>query len=173
MSALEPQHSSDIMVPLDRVYVINEHDFVIDWGDQRVESLTDGRYFPAPAIESRHEISQYELEQLQRAGYINGYDDHFVFLDVHAVTYGHEQQRQYYLHTRLTKDYRADVEGWLQLANLSNELSVRVQRNFVIIRGKSGLGFPALETALAAQARIVRQVPQLAQTVVAFIEVLA
>ena len=75
MSSSASHDSSDIMIPLDRIYVINEQDFVIDWGEQRVESLTDGRYFPAPAISSRHEISQYELDQLAHAGYINGYDD--------------------------------------------------------------------------------------------------
>jgi len=173
MSSSASHDSSDIMIPLDRIYVINEQDFVIDWGEQRVESLTDGRYFPAPAISSRHEISQYELDQLARAGYINGYDDHFVFLDVHAVTLGQHQQRQYYLHTRLTKDRRADVEAWLQTAQLDHEHAVRVQSNFVIIRGKNGLGFPTLDAATTAQMQLVEQVPQLATTVVAFVEVLA
>ncbi|MCB1149815.1 MAG: hypothetical protein KDK48_06580 [Chlamydiia bacterium] len=173
MSSSAPNNSSDIMIPLDRIYVINEQEFVIDWGEQRVESLTDGRYFPAPAIESRQEISQYELDQLERAGYINGYDDHFVFLDVHAVTYGHRQQRQYYLHTRCTKDHRADIEAFLQAAQLDHELAVRVQSNFVIIRSKNGLGFPTVDAAAAAQVQIIERVPLLAQTVIAFIEVLA
>ncbi|QPC81463.1 hypothetical protein G4Y79_17445 [Phototrophicus methaneseepsis] len=172
MMLSNPQFS-DIQVPRDRIFVLNGQDFVVDWGEDRVESLISSRYYPVDAIKSRHKITLYELDQLVNGGYVLRYDDDYVYLDVNRTANAIEQQRQYYLHTRYTKPHLDEIIEWLRAANLYESYAVRTLENFVIIRGKNGLGFRSLEDVEAARQLVLSAVPQLSQTVIAFVDVFA
>jgi hypothetical protein len=161
-----------IPVPRNRIFVLNDGMFVVQWEENRVQDLLTGRYYPYSESHFGNAITNYELKQLYNSGIVEDFDEELVYLS-HNVNIGaHTPLRTYYLNTILPKSQMPQVRQALEDAQLLDRFSVRVQEIFVIIRGPSGMAFNNFDEADRAREALIEQVPDLlGDTVVAFVEI--
>lgn len=164
-----PHPEETISVPRNRIFVLLNGAFVVQWEENRVQNLLTGRYQTYDSSEFGNAITDYELNQLLKSGIVDDYDTELVYL--HATVTPTQPTRTYYLNTKLHKSNKDKVEAALREIGATDRLSVRIQGIFVIIRGKTGLAFPTFDAAEKAREWLVNEVPELLdQTAVAFVE---
>jgi hypothetical protein len=161
-----------IPVPRSRVFVLDDGTFVVQWEENRVQGLLNGRYFIYEPEQFGTAISDYELTQLRNSGIVDDFDDELVYLSSGSSLMTQSPTRTYYLNTTLPKSKRDYVENALRAAALLDRYSVRVQQTFVIIRGPAGIPFQSFDDAERARENLSSLLPELLQhLVVAFVEV--
>ena len=161
-----------IPVPRNRIFVLSDGMFVVQWEENRVQDLLSGRYYPYSEGHFGNAISDYELKQLQNSGIVEDYDDELVYLSHSVNTSPHAPLRTYYLNTTLPKKQMGQVRQALDEIDLLDRFSVRVQEIFVILRGPSGVAFNTFDDADRARETLIEQIPELlGDTVVAFVEI--
>lgn len=69
-------------VPIDRqwVFVLEDGRPVVDWGDELVQDLLRGEFFPSEESKISHPIRDDELDILQRAGRVERYNSRHIFI---------------------------------------------------------------------------------------------
>ncbi|MEM9952479.1 MAG: hypothetical protein AAF846_12800 [Chloroflexota bacterium] len=168
------QNDETVSIPRQRLFVLKDGRFVIQWEENRVQDLLSGRYIPFSQDIFGNAITDYELNQLQNSGIVAHYDDTDVHLQPDVSQAHANSGRTYYLNTTLHKSRVDDVRIALASDEQASAFSVRVQGVFVIIRGKSGMAFHNFDDAERAREIIIEQLPELlGNTVVAFVEVIA
>ena len=161
-----------IPVPRNRVFVLSDGIFVVQWEVNRVQDLLSGRYYSYSDTNFGNAITDYELKQLQNSGIVEDYDEELVYLSRTVNTSPHAPLRTYYLNTTLPKKQMGQVRQALDSMGFLDRFSVRVQEIFVIIRGPSGVAFHSYEDAERAREFLVEQIPELlGDMVVAFVEI--
>ncbi len=161
-----------IPVPRRRVFVLDDGTFVVQWEENRVQGLLNGRYYTYHADQFGTAISDYELTQLRNSGVVDDFDDELVYLSSGSSIMTQAPTRTYYLNTTLPKSERDYVENALRAAALLDRYSVRIQQTFVIIRGPAGIPFRSFDDAERARESLSLQLPELLQgLIVAFVEV--
>ncbi len=163
-----------IPVPRNRVFVLEDGTFVVQWEENRVQDLLLGKYRPYSDEISGSPISDYELTQLKNKGIVDRYDEDLIHLCATPNIIGQFSPRAYYLNTALAKTEKAVIENRLAECDLLTRFSVRTQDRFVIIRGPNGMAFPGFEEAERARELLVQQDAALfGETVVAFVEIIS
>jgi hypothetical protein len=67
-------------VPRGWVFVLKTGDFVVDWGDGRVQDLLSGNFLEFTERDYGRAISDPDLSSLKNNGRVEGYDSTTVFL---------------------------------------------------------------------------------------------
>lgn len=159
-------------VPRNRIFVLSDGMFVVQWEENRVQDLLTGRYYPYSEAHFGNAISEYELKQLQNSGIVEDFDDELVYLSHSVSANPHTPLRTYYLNTVLLKSQEEQVRQAIDNIGMLERFSVRVQEIFVIIRGPSGMAFNNYDDAERSRELLIEQVPELlSDTVVAFVEI--
>lgn len=160
-------------VPRKRVFVLQDGSFVVQWENHRVQNLLNGRYRAYDPADFGNAITDYELNQLKRAGVVQKYTTDRVYLLSNPGIIPRRAARTYYLNTTHALDQQDAIREALQALGLGDDFSVRVQERFVIIRGRNGLPFQSFEDAEYAREVLVAANPQLfGAMAVAFVETL-
>ncbi|MEL7433636.1 MAG: hypothetical protein AAFN11_06790 [Chloroflexota bacterium] len=168
----EYKQDDKIPVPRKRVFVLADGRFVIQWEENRVQDLLNGRYTPFNEAQFGAAITDYELNQLVQSNVVDSYDAHLVYLAPDMSASNTVSGRTYYLNTTLSRSQEATVSQALKDAELDKTYSVRVQSIFVIIRGPNGTAFRDFDAAERARENLLEVVPDIFEdTVVAFVEV--
>lgn len=161
-----------IPVPRQRIFVLEDGRFVIQWEENRVQDLLTGRYSSFTEAQFGAAISDYELNQLIQSDVVESYNADEVFLTPDSSATNVKQGRTYYLNTTLPRAQEQAVKDALVSAGLESKFSVRVQSIFVIVRGPNGTAFHDFDEAERARELLLEQVDDiLDDTVVAFVEV--
>ena len=161
-----------IPVPRTRIFILDDGTFVVQWEENRVQGLTNGRYYAYQPKRYGSAITDWELNQLSNSGVVDHYDEELVYLSPLPTIAAQIPTRSFYLNTTLHKSKMTDVEGFLKENELDDTYSVRVQGIFTIVRGRSGKPFKTFEEAERARESLLEQGPTLlADMVVAFVEV--
>src|SRR5687767_813752 len=114
-----------IPVPRNRVLVLEDGAFVVQWELTRVQDLLTGKYRAFADNETGESITDYELNQLKNKGVIARYDTDLIHLCPTPDILFQSSTRSYYLNTALPKIQKNEVEQQLQAADLLTRLSVR------------------------------------------------
>jgi hypothetical protein len=161
-----------IPVPRNRIFVLSDGMFVVQWEENRVQELLTGRYYLYSDAHFGNAISEYELKQLQNSGIVEDFDAELVYLSHNVNTSTHAPLRTYYLNTTLPKSQMEQVQQAIDELGMLERFSVRVQEIFVIIRGPSGIAFNNYDDAERACELLIEQAPELlGAMVVAFVEI--
>lgn len=159
-----------ILVPRGRVFVLTDGTFVVQWEEERVQSLLTGRYVHYAESDYGNAITDYELNQLMETGIVEGYEEEWVYISQIPTTVA--SSRSYYLNTTLPKKDDSRVAEALQRHGVADQFAVRIQEIFVIIRRNMGMPYRSFDEAERARELLVELDPDLfAKTVVAFVEV--
>lgn len=160
-----------ITVPRSRVFVLTNGAFVVQWEENRVQDLMNGRYASYSEEDFGSAIHDYELAQLKAVGCVWGYDEEQVFLsDIPMALQQHG--RSYYLHTQQSKGELKVLQQALSACGLDERFRCLVREDIVVIRGKDGIAFSNFDEAERARDLIVRKCGErFAQLAVAFVEV--
>ncbi|UCD99156.1 MAG: hypothetical protein JSV42_00075 [Chloroflexota bacterium] len=69
-------------VPIDRqwIYVLEDGRPIIDWGEDLIQDILSGDFFPAKRSEDSHPIRDDELDMLKRAGRVERFDARHVYI---------------------------------------------------------------------------------------------
>lgn len=166
-------YSADtIPVPRDRVLILRDGSFAVQWEDRRVQTLLDGKYRVFSPEDRASDISDYELNQLMDARIISDYNDGFVFLRV-EMDHLETPTRTFYLNTTHDKSRLREATIALEAAGLQRQYSLRIIDDFVVVRGPDGMAFASFDEAEQTRIRLVGVHEELfGAAVVAFIEVL-
>jgi hypothetical protein len=161
-----------IPVPRNRIFVLSDGTFVVQWEVNRVQALVNGRYYPYDPDLYGNAITDWELNQLQNSGVVDSYDDELVYLSPLPTIAAQIPTRSFYLNTTLHKSKMDEVQAVLSSENLADKFSVRVQGIFTIVRGQNGRAFVTFDEAERAREILLEHGQELlADTVVAFVEV--
>ena len=161
-----------IPVPRNRIFVLSDGTFVVQWEENRVQALVNGRYHPYNPDLYGNAISDWELNQLKNSGVVDSYDDELVYLSPLPTIAAQIPTRSFYLNTTLHKSKTDEVEKALLHEDLAEKFSVRVQGIFTIVRGHNGHAFATFDEAERAREVLLEHAPELlGDTVVAFVEV--
>lgn len=161
-----------VPVPRHRVFVLNNGTFVVQWEEKRVQSLLTGKYHAYDTNQQTDPITDYELNQLINVGIVHDYDSKLVHLSPKYRSIAQSNaSRTYYVNTTLTADHLPDVEAILKEIGLDDRFSVRLQKPYVVIRNKNGLGFLTFDSAEKAR-EVLAQQALLSRVVVAFTDML-
>lgn len=159
-------------VPRNRIFVLSDGMFVVQWEENRVQDLLTGRYYPYSESHFGNSISEYELKQLQNSGIVEDFDAELVYLSHNISVSPHTPLRTYYLNTVLPKSQEEQVRQAIENIGMLERFSVRIQEIFVIIRGPSGMAFNNYDDAERSRELLIEQAPELlSDTVVAFVEI--
>jgi len=169
----ETQSDETIPVPRQRVRVLADGTFIVQWEATNVQTLVDGRYISSVNESEASEITDYELRQLVQAGIVMEFSADYVLLSMDRSVAPQTTRRSFYLNSTRKRGDTALIEAWLVSAGISNHYAVRIQDRFVIIRGRNGTPFSTYIEADRARQRLINAVPQLDGTVIAFVEVFA
>jgi len=165
--------NSATAVPRSRVFVTVDGMFVVRWEKHRVQDLLSGRYFTFTEEQFDAPVTDWELQQLRSRGVVESFDEAFVRLQRVPQWQQTQVQRSYYLYTRIPKQRMHEVERQLEAAGLSERFAVRVQEQFLMIRGEKGATFADEEAADAALRELAAVLPELfSESVVAFVDVI-
>lgn len=166
---------SAIVVPRDKIFVLRDGTFVVQWEANQVQNLVNGKYLSFDDSQYGYAITDYELGQLKNIGVVAQYDVEQVFLSPHKDLGAQKQyKRSYYLNTTLPKTRLSQVEAALIEVHLDGNFSLRIRDDFVVLWARNGLAFTHFEDAEKARDMLVNLLPNLLdRTVVAFVEVLS
>ena len=172
MTMMNYNDNEAIPVPRPRIFVLDDGTFVVQWEENRVQALVNGRYYPYDGTRYGNAISDWELNQLKSSGVVDHYDEELVYLSPLPTIAAQVPTRSFYLNTTLHKSKVNEVEELLEKDGLKDKFSVRVHGIFTIIRGRSGMPFTTFDDAERAREVLLEHAPELlADTVVAFVEI--
>jgi CheY-like chemotaxis protein len=130
------------------VFVLDDGDIVVQRAANVVELLATREQRVFNDFERDHDITDDELQVLQNANFIAGFDDMTVWLPLdenpQEITY-------FYLDTRLSPPYLGMINNMLQTASLGDQYVAKSRLGRVAIMGVSGEPFSNLPDAAAAQ----------------------
>lgn len=163
----------NISIPRSRIFVLADGTFVVQWEENRVQELLNGRYRNYDEALFGNAITDFELNQLVRANVVDNYDDKLVYLNSMSNIMPEIPSRVYYLNTTLEGDSLGIVENALEELGLSEELTARLRQGFVVIWKKDGAAFYRFDDAERNRERLMIKSKHLfGDTVVAFVEIL-
>lgn len=161
-----------IPVPRNRIFVLEDGAFVVQWEPNRVQELLSGRYRNFTGAEA-NPITDFELSQLKSRRIVTDYNADLIYLHPTPDIVWDQPVRSFYLNTALLRAERGLVEQALARLGLLESISVRQQERFVILRGPNGIPFISFDEAEKIREMLIAREPQVfQQTVVAFVEVL-
>jgi hypothetical protein len=162
-----------IPVPRNRIFVLPDGAFVVQWEANRVQELLSGRYRNFALGAEANPITDFELSQLKSRRIVTDYNADLIYLHPTPDIVWDQPMRSFYLNTALLRTERGAVEQALSRLNLLDTISVRQQERFVILRGPNGIPFISFDEAEKIREMLINREPQVfQQTVVAFVEVL-
>ena len=162
-----------ISIPRSRVFVLADSTFVVQWEETRVQELLNGRYRAYDDSQFGNEITDFELNQLVRAGVVEHYDAELVSLSSLSNIMPETPSRVYYLNTTLGRETLRDIQGALDDLGLRDVLTARLRDDFVVIWKKDGAAFYRFDDAERNREQLMLKSPELfSDTVVAFVEIL-
>lgn len=160
-----------IPVPRNRILVLEDGTFAVQWEEKRIQELLSGKYRIFHTEQVTDPISDYELKQLVEAGVVDLFDEELVYLSPLPNVVAHEPTRSYYLNTTLGKAELKAVEHVLNTAQLQDEFSVRIRQGFVVLWGANGVAFTSFDVAERAREILSAKAPELfSNLIVAFVE---
>jgi len=160
-----------IPVPRNRVFVLLNGAFVVQWEENRIQDLMTGKYYAYNGEEYGSAIRDYELAQLKAAGCVIEYDPELVYLSPSPSLFK-ESGRSFYLHTLQPKKELQRIARLLEDAGLLERYAVLAREDYVVIRGKSGIAFSDFDEAERARLLLVKRLSDaLSGLAVAFVEV--
>jgi hypothetical protein len=163
-----------IPIPRNRVFVLIDGTFVVQWEDHQVQNLLNGKYRSFTEDYFGSEITDYELNQLKNAGVVERYDSELVYVYASPDIAPRTPGRSYYLNTTRPKDELEDIQAALVAEHLLDRFSVRLRDDFVVIWSQNGVAFRRFDDAEKARELLAKRMPELfKETVVAFIEILS
>lgn len=166
-------HDDTVSIPRERIFVLKNGCFVIQWQENRVQDLLSGQYLRYTPQDYDNAITDYELNQLINCAIVADYDTEFVYLypDIHIET--DNASRTYYLNTTIPKARVAEVTRAIQShPQLAPHFAVRIQEIFVIIRAAQGIPYQNFDDAERARELLLQYLPDLlSRTVVAFVAI--
>ena len=162
-----------------QLFVLVDGTFAVRWSETSVQELESGHYSTYDKKDFGASITDYELEQLKKAGLVEKYGKKQVTLrplperqqskwlspwEAHRI-------RSYYLNTTLPESLLQDILELLDELGLVEKYDARARDGFVILRGKKGISFQKFDDAEKARFILSNKAPDtFANTVVAFIE---
>jgi hypothetical protein len=168
-----------LTIPRHYIFVLVDGTFAVRWSKTSIQELESGHYSVYHKKDFGASITDYELEQLKRAGLVEKYDKEQVTLcplperqqskwlspwEAHRI-------RSYYLNTTLPESLLEDVINLLEEMGLADKFAARARDGFVILRGNKGISFQKFDDAEKARFALAKKAPDaFANTVVAFIE---
>ena len=162
-----------ISIPRSRIFVLTDSTFVVQWEENRVQELLNGRYRNFDESLFGNAITDFELNQLVRANIVEHYDDELVSLSSLSNIMPETPSRVYYLNTTLGRELLRDVQESLQEFGSSDELTARLRADFVVIWKKDGAAFYRFDDAERNREKLMLKSPELfGDTVVSFVEIL-
>ena len=162
-----------ISIPRSRIFVLDDSTFVVQWEENRVQELLNGRYRPYDESQFGNAITDFELNQLVRATVVEHYDDELVSLSSLSNIMPEAPSRVYYLNTTLSSESLKPVQDALQTLGLADELTARLRYDFVVIWKKDGAAFYRFDDAERNRENLILNSPDLfGDTVVSFVEIL-
>lgn len=160
-----------IPVPRNRILVLDDGTFAVQWEEKRIQELLSGKYQIFSTTQETSAISDYELKQLVEAGVVDTYDDDLVHLSPLPNVVAKAPTRSYYLNTKLGKTERQLVQEYLNSVGLEEQFSVRVRQDFVVIWGANGVAFGSFDDAERSRELLTLQSQDMfSELVVAFVE---
>ncbi|MFN8376729.1 MAG: response regulator [Anaerolineae bacterium] len=169
-------------VPRHLVFILNDGTFIVQWDENRVQELLNGRYRPYQAEDFGHAITDYELNQLKAAGRVEHYNKYFVWLyalpdtshipvQARSSEVRHDRVRTYYLNTTLPKSHLPQIENLLVELDIADDFLARIRGDLVVILGRNGVPFRFLTDAEKAQKQLQLSAPEIfKELVIAFVE---
>ncbi len=158
------------------IFTLEDGTFVLQRDDRTVEELLTGQLRPFERwTHSGQAITDYELSQLQSAGYIVAYDDEYVKLNsrdaLHTVANQETRERVYYLTTTLPAVLRGYVEQLLRRIGADEEFLALTHNGFVVILRREGRAFASAWDSDQAEQQLRQQTQHvLNRLATAFIE---
>ncbi len=163
----------NISIPRNRVFVLKDSTFVVQWEENRVQELMNGRYRNYDGSLFGNAITDFELNQLVRANVVESYDNDLVSLSSMSNIMPEIPSRVYYLNTTLGRESMGTVEDALVDLGLADSLTARLRQDFVVIWKKDGAAFYRFDDAERNRERLMIKSKSLfGNTVVAFVEIL-
>lgn len=163
----------NISIPRSRIFVLEDGTFVVQWEENRVQELLNSRYRNFETTQFGNAITDFELNQLVRAGVVEQYSDDLVSLSSVSNIMPETPSRVYYLNTTRGKDALQTVQSALVDLELSDGLTTRLRHDFVVIWKKDGAAFYRFDDAEHHREQLILKSPELfGDTVVSFVEVL-
>jgi len=162
-----------ISIPRSRIFVLADGTFVVQWEENRVQELLNGRYRNYDDTQFGNAITDFELNQLVRSKVVEHYDEELVALSSLSNIMPETPSRVYYLNTTLGRESLKSVQAALLDLDLSNELTARLRHDFVVIWKKDGAAFYRFDDAERNREQLILKSPNLfGDTVVSFVEIL-
>lgn len=162
-----------ISIPRSRIFVLADSTFVVQWEENRVQELLNGRYRNYDESLFGNAITDFELNQLVRANVVEYYDAELVSLSSMSNIMPEIPSRVYYLNTTLDRDSLSSVQDILAQMGMSDFLTARLRQDFVVIWKKDGAAFYRFDDAERAREKLMIKSNSLfGDTVVAFVEIL-
>lgn len=162
-----------ISIPRSRIFVLADGTFVVQWEENRVQELLNGRYRNFDETQFGNAITDFELNQLVRANIVEHYDEELVSLSSMSNIMPETPSRVYYLNTILGRESLKAVQAALQELALADELTARLRHDFVVIWKKDGAAFYRFDEAEHNREQLISKSPKLfGDTVVSFVEIL-
>ena len=178
-SETDPTEQEMVVIPRNHVFVLVDGTFAVRWNDKQIQELESGRYRPFHKKDFGAFITDYELQQLKKAGLIKMFDKERVELcplperreRLWVSVWEAHRTRSYYLNTTLPGHLLDDIVQVLSDLGLAGNFVGRVRDNFVVLWSSKGISFAKFDDAEKARALLAAKAPDaFANTVVAFIE---
>ncbi len=162
-----------IPVPRNRIFVLSEGLFVVQWEENRVQDLLHGRYLSYQDNLFGNAITDYELSQLQQSGIVSAFDQELVYLEPSPNLVSSAVQRAFYLNTTLNSDYLDEVADTIQKIAADDYFTIRIRHDFVVIWRKNGSAFADFDDAERHREQLLLKAPELFRNLsVSFTEVI-
>ena len=166
-------NQESILVPRDRIFVLADGTFAVQWEQYRVQELLNGKYRQYDPEFYGNSITDYELNQLKHSGIVEQYNQELVYLSPLPNILPQMPNRAYYLNTSLSRVYYDDVVAVLAELGFANDYATRIRYDFVVIWRKNGAAFQRFDDAERHRELLVNKSPEIFKnTVVSFIEVI-
>ncbi len=180
MDVIPPEDQDNTIISRNRLLVMMDGTFVVHWGDTDVQELETGRYH---VFENNEElgsaVTDYELNQLKKAGLVEKFDDENVWLCAlpernelnKLATWEMNRVRSFYLNTMLPGSMLDEVESLLDDLGLMSMFQPRVRDDFVVLWRSKGMAFLKVDDAEKARYLLTSKAPEaFVNTVLAFVE---
>lgn len=162
-----------ISIPRSRIFVLDDSTFVVQWEENRVQELLNGRYRNYDESLFGNAITDFELNQLVRANVVDHYDAELVSLSSMSNIMPETPSRVYYLNTTLGRESLKVVQEVLAEMTLGDSLTARLRQDFVVIWKKDGAAFYRFDDAERARERLMIKSHNIfGDTIVSFVEIL-
>ncbi len=162
-----------VPLPRQRVFVLQNGEFVVQWEAHHVQDLLNGRYYSYTPEQYGSAISDWELTQLKARSVVYDFDESTVYLNPQLdIAMPSANTRSFYINTLRSKADQAALQRALDEAGLQQEYALRAQDYYVIIRGQNGIAFTTFDEAERAREALIKRLPDFfGESVVAFVEV--